>query len=74
MLYFDLLTDDIIIKILEINTYYIEKELWSTYLTLCDVQNILYYNENMSFYGNSGSDDDYDYDYSYDSDPVVLYD
>jgi hypothetical protein len=74
MLYFDLLTDDIIIKILEINTYYIEKELWSTYLTLCDVQNILYYNENMSFYGNSSSDDDYGYDYSYDSDPVVIYD
>ena len=44
MLYFDLLTDDIIIKILEINSYYIEKELWSTYLTLCDVQTILFYN------------------------------
>lgn len=27
MLYFDLLTDDIIIKILEINTYYIEKRI-----------------------------------------------
>ena len=63
MLYFDLLTDDIIIKILEINTYYIEKELWSTYLTLCDVQTVLFYNENMSGYGNSGSDDDYGYDY-----------
>jgi hypothetical protein len=37
MLYYDLLTDDIMIKILEINTYYIEKELYSTYLVLNDV-------------------------------------
>jgi len=60
MLYFDLLTDDIIIKILEINTYYIEKELYSTYLVLNDVQTILSYNENPSYYGNSSSDYDYD--------------
>ena len=63
MLYFDLLTDDIMIKKLEINTYYIEKELYSTYLILCDVQTILCYNENPSYYGNSSSDDDYGYDY-----------
>jgi hypothetical protein len=61
MLYFDLLTDDIII--LEINTYYIEKELYSTYLVLNDVQTILSYNENSSYYGNPSSDDDYGYDY-----------
>ena len=70
MLYFDLLTDDIIIKILEINTYYIEKELYSTYLVLNDVQTILSYNENPSYYGNPSSDDDYGYDsdYGYDYD------
>ena len=54
MLYFDLLTDDIIIKILEINTYYIEKELYSIYLILNDVETILSY---------SSSDENYDYDY-----------
>ena len=70
MLYFDLLTDDIIIKILEINTYYIEKELWSTYLTLCDVQTILFYNENPNYYGNSSSDENYDYDYDSDLDNI----
>lgn len=53
MLYFDLLTDDIIIKILEINTYYIEKELYSIYLILNDVETILSY---------SSSDENYDYD------------
>lgn len=53
MLYFDLLTDDIIIKILEINTYYIEKELYSIYLILNDVETILNY---------SSSDENYDYD------------
>tara|TARA_B110000444_G_scaffold136888_1_gene128517 strand:+ start:799 stop:1032 length:234 start_codon:yes stop_codon:yes gene_type:complete len=75
MLYFDLLTDDIIIKILEINTYYIEKELWSTYLTLCDVQTILFYNENPNYYGNSSSDENYGYgyDYDYDSDLDNIY-
>ena len=62
MLYFDLLTDDIIIKILEINTYYIEKELYSIYLILNDVETILSYNENPSYYGNPSSDDDYGYD------------
>lgn len=59
MLYFDLLTDDIIIKILEINTYYIEKELYSIYLILNDVETILSY---------SSSDENYDYDYDSDLD------
>lgn len=62
MLYFDLLTDDIIIKILEINTYYIEKELYSTYLVLNDVENILNYSKYPSYYENSSSDENYDYD------------
>ena len=44
------------IKILEINTYNIEKELYSTYLVLNDVQTIL------SYYENSSSDENYDYD------------
>jgi len=61
------------IKINEINIYYIEKELWSTYLTLCDVQTILFYNENPNYYGNSSSDENYGYDYDYDSDLDNIY-